>query len=62
MLNNPLSYNDLIKINSKNKLKQKNLDHDIIPDVIVDNSKIKKMLKFNFTNNLKILKKLNIET
>ena len=60
--NNPLSYNDLIKINSKNKLKQKNLDHDIIPDVIVDNSKIKKMLKFNFTNNLKVLKKLNIET
>ena len=56
--NNPLSYNYLIKINSKNKLKQKNLDHDIIPDVIVDNSKIKKMLRFNFTSNYKILREL----
>lgn len=60
--NNPLSYNYLIKINSKNKLKQKNLDHDIIPDVIVDNSKIKKMLRFNFTSNYKILRELRKET
>lgn len=60
--NNPLSYNDLIKINLKNKIKQKNLDHDIIPDVIVDNSKIKKMLKFNFTSNYKVLKELKKET
>ena len=60
--NNPLSYNFLIKINSKNKLKQKDLDHDIIPDVIVDNSKIKKVLRFNFTSNYKILRELRKET
>ena len=57
--NDPMSYEELIRINSKNKSNKVILDHDIIENIIVDNSRVKKNLRYSYFNNKIVLNKLN---
>ena len=56
--NDPLSIKDLLKINKNNKKKYKNINKEIIEDLIVSNIRVKKNLNFRFTKNNEILKKI----
>lgn len=56
--NDPLSIKDLLKINKNNKKKYKNINKEIIEDLIVSNIRVKRNLNFRFTKNNEILKKI----
>ena len=56
--NDPMSFEELIRINLRNKSKKKVLEHSIIENIIVDNSRVKENLKYNYLNNKTVLNKL----
>ena len=56
--NDYLTYDQLIKMNSR-KRDNKYIKDEIIKNVLVDNTKIKRDLNFKFTSNKKIMKLIN---